>query len=103
MKFENPHTWKLTYRGKPAPELGWVDRKVWTDAFGRVLEVVRYYGSEDYRATLLSPSGGLLLLREGKDPALLSAQLKREARKLDVTSPGESSWRRTRAVPISAL
>lgn len=88
--FANPHKWTLTHRGVPAPELGWVDRKVWKDAFGRTLEVTRHFGSDAYRGALLSPSGGLLILREGKDPARLSAQLKREARKLAPGEKGES-------------
>jgi len=88
--FENPHRWKQTWRGKPAPELGWVDRKEWRDPYGRVIEVTRLYGCEDYRATLLSPSGGLLVLREGKDPAQLLRGLREEARRLNVREPGSS-------------
>lgn len=88
--FENPHRWTLTHRGVPAPELGWVDRKEWRDPYGRVIEVTRLYGSKTYRATLLSPAGGLLTLREGEDPAKLFAEVKVEARRLNVRESGES-------------
>jgi hypothetical protein len=67
-----------------------VDRREWRDAFGRVLEVTRYFGAGDYWGSLQSPSGGLLAFLEDKDRARLVARLKGEAKKRVPTDVGDS-------------
>ncbi len=76
----NRHGWKLTHEEEPAPERGWSAVKGRRDGYGRVIEVTRSYGSETYRGTLVSPAGGVLVLREGRDQARLVRGLKAAAR-----------------------
>jgi hypothetical protein len=71
--------WRLTYPGVPAPELGWVDRRVWEDEFGRVLEITKLYGSEDFQAVLMSPVGGLLVQRQGRSYLSLLRNVRAES------------------------
>jgi hypothetical protein len=54
------------------------------------LELTHPFGSKEYRVTLMSPSGGLLVLREGKSWQPLVAGVMNEARKLSPGEVGES-------------